>query len=40
MLAGIPESQTVYSFEVSGWDNNEDFFVEKEIDCARRKFSE
>jgi hypothetical protein len=29
MLAGIPESQTAYSVEVSGWDNNEDFFVEK-----------
>jgi len=28
MLAAIPASQT-YSVEVSGWDNNEDFFVEK-----------
>jgi hypothetical protein len=29
MLAAIPESQTAYAVEVSGWDNNEDFFVEK-----------
>jgi hypothetical protein len=29
MLAAIPEGQTAYSVEVSGWDNKEDFFVEK-----------
>ena len=29
MFAAIPDGQTSYSVEVSGWDNNEDFFVEK-----------
>jgi hypothetical protein len=29
MLVSIPEGQMAYSVEVSGWDNNEDFFVEK-----------
>jgi hypothetical protein len=29
MLATINESQTAYAVEVSGWDSNENFFVEK-----------
>jgi len=29
MLVAIPESQTAYAVEVSGWDNNNDFFLEK-----------
>jgi hypothetical protein len=29
MIAAIPESQIAYAVEVSGWDNNQDFFVEK-----------
>ena len=29
MFAAIPDGQTSYSVEVSGWDNNEDFFVER-----------
>jgi hypothetical protein len=29
MSAEIPEPRAAYAVEVSGWDNNEDFFVEK-----------
>jgi hypothetical protein len=29
MIAVIDERQTAYQVEVSGWDRNEDFFVEK-----------
>jgi hypothetical protein len=29
MIAEISEPQTAYPVEVSGWDQNEDFFVEK-----------
>ena len=29
MIAVINERQTAYLVEVSGWDENEDFFVEK-----------
>jgi len=29
MIAEISEPQTAYPVEVSGWDHNEDFFVEK-----------
>jgi len=29
MFAAIPDGQTSYSVEMSGWDNDEDFFVEK-----------
>ena len=29
MLAGISVAQNAYPVEVSGWDRNEDFFVEK-----------
>jgi hypothetical protein len=29
MLVAITDSQEAYAVEVSGWDNNEDFFVEK-----------
>jgi hypothetical protein len=29
MLAAIVDHRTAYAVEVSGWDRNEDFFVEK-----------
>ena len=29
MLATMSDSQTAYAVEVSGWDSNENFFVEK-----------
>ena len=37
MLATITETQTAYAVEVSAWDSNENFFLEKtELQCAEK----